>query len=462
MSPPHVMSSALLTVLCVCLCPQAVFCQYQETCTTLEGGIGTCTPTILCAPYFNLLGVAKNLTISFQLRDAQCGSHGINIMVCCPNQNEPPPETSKLLLTLNTSDDSNKDQGITQLDETCTTIEGGVGKCESLAACEPYLHLTRQAKNIPLAIQLRDAQCGSDGNDQKVCCPTSGTSTSSPTGEPSFRSLSESDYITAFPEPPDCGFSLAHFNRVVGGVNAKLGDFPWMALLGTKQGNWDAARWICGGTLISHRHVLTAAHCIKNELNVVRLGELDFERDDDGASPIDFSIKRKIKHENFDYASFTNDIGLLILGKDVEFTRLMRPICLPTREDLRSKSFVGYHPFIAGWGNVDNRGAAKSHMQVAQLPVLENSKCRRVYELRVIDERVMCAGVTGKDSCNGDSGGPLMQPNTNRTTGKIYFYQTGVVSYGHTRCGEASFPGVYSSVQHFLPWIQKHVLGSDE
>lgn len=60
-------------------------------------------------------------------------------------------------------------------------------------------------------------------------------------------------------------------------------------------------------------------------------------------------------------------------------------------------------------------GAAKSHMQVAQLPVLENSKCRRVYELRVIDERVMCAGVTGKDSCNGDSGGPLMQPNVSHS-----------------------------------------------
>nr|XP_032522493.1 uncharacterized protein LOC116773997 [Danaus plexippus plexippus] len=143
-------------------------------------------------------------------------------MICCPVANEIPRETTLPFRDLDKEYNCGEDQRNAQLDETCTTIEGGVGKCESLAACEPYLHLTRQAKNIPLAIQLRDAQCGSDGNDQKVCCPTSGTSTSSPTGEPSFRSLSESDYITAFPEPPDCGFSLAHFNRVVGGVNAKL------------------------------------------------------------------------------------------------------------------------------------------------------------------------------------------------------------------------------------------------
>ncbi|CAG9568401.1 unnamed protein product [Danaus chrysippus] len=463
MSAPDIMNSVLVTVVCVCLCLQTVLCQYQDTCTTLEGGIGTCTPAVSCAAYFDLQRQAKRLDTSFQLRDTQCKSNEYDVMICCPNERQ--RETTLPFWDFDSEYNCGEDQRNAELvftEETCTTIEGGIGKCESLAACEPYSDLTRQAKHVPLTIQLRDAQCGSHGNEQKVCCPTS-VSSSSTTEQASFRVIAESDYITDLPEPPECGLGLSFFVRVVGGAKAALGYFPWMALLGTKQENWDTARWICGGSLISHHHVLTAAHCIKNELNVVRLGELDFGRDNDSASPIDLSIKRKIKHENFDYSSFTNDIGLLILEKDVEFSEtfseLIRPICLPRTGDVNWKSLVGFNQFLAGWGNIDNRGASSSHLRYVELPVVNNSVCEKAYESRVIDERVMCVGSYLKDSCSGDSGGPLMDTIRNSTTFRLHFYQTAVVSYGYTKCGEENFPGVYSSLEYFLPWIKERVLG---
>ncbi|WP_407700718.1 trypsin-like serine protease [Streptomyces endophyticus] len=81
-------------------------------------------------------------------------------------------------------------------------------------------------------------------------------------------------------------------------------------------------------------------------------------------------------------------------------------------------------------------------------------------EAQKIDERVLCAGYKqgGKDACQGDSGGPLMQPIWSPTSHKTYFYQIGVVSYGKN-CAEANFPGVYSRVTHFIPWIEQKVLG---
>ncbi|XP_046972203.1 venom serine protease Bi-VSP-like [Vanessa cardui] len=366
--------------------------------------------------------------------------------------------------------------------ESCTTIEGGIGSCISIVTCPTYVKLLQQVRTNPAAVQvLRKAHCGFEGNNPKVCCPlnsipntppqTAAPPTTTTTVAPvtpdaaSGKSL-ESDFLLAFPAPPECGVSNASFSRVVGGIDAKLGDFPWMALLGYKDRRGSSTRWLCGGSLISSHHVLTAAHCIHNheeDLYVVRLGELDLAREDEGATPIDVLIKYKIKHEGYNAKSFTNDIGLLILQNDVQFTDLIRPICIPLSSDLRAKSFENYNPIIAGWGDTEFRGPSATHLQVLQLPVVSNDFCKKAYvdyKAQVIDERVLCAGYKkgGKDACQGDSGGPLMQPIYYPQNLTTYFFQIGVVSYGK-RCAEAGFPGVYSRVTNFVPWLQENILG---
>ncbi|XP_045538067.1 venom serine protease Bi-VSP isoform X2 [Papilio machaon] len=364
--------------------------------------------------------------------------------------------------------------------ETCQTPEGGEGSCVNVYQCEPYLKLLKDAQRTPSATQLlRKALCGFDGNNPKVCCPRPGIPTALPTQapvtqatpptteppRPSGKSLTDEDFVDAFPEPPVCGTSSAQFSKVVGGVNAKLGDFPWMALLGYLYRGGPSVDWKCGGSLITSRHVLTAAHCIHglDSLYLVRLGELDLEREDDGAVPIDVLIKKKIEHENYSRNSLTNDIGVLILQQDITFTKLIHPICIPLAPELRSNSYVNYNPLIAGWGSVSYRGPSASHLQALQLPVVSNEYCARAYSAykeQTIDERVLCAGYEsgGRDSCQGDSGGPLMQPIWNSKNFTTSMYQIGVVSYGK-QCAQAGFPGVYTRLTHFIPWVQEKVLG---
>ncbi|CAH2095577.1 unnamed protein product [Euphydryas editha] len=370
--------------------------------------------------------------------------------------------------------------------ENCRTIEGGTGSCILITSCEQYVKLLAQAKTNPAAVQvLRKAHCGFEGSNPKVCCPLASipdkppqtpppVTTLAPTSAPVTSSENASgkslisDFITEFPAPPECGVSNASFSRVVGGIDAKLGDFPWMALLGYQGRRGSDTRWLCGGSLITSHHVMTAAHCIHNhetDLYVVRLGELDLAREDDGAIPVDVLIKYKIKHEGYNPKSFTNDIGLLILQQDVQFSSLIRPICIPTNSELRAKSFENYNPIIAGWGNTEFRGPSATHLQVLQLPVVGNDFCAKAYseyKAQVIDERVLCAGYKhgGKDACQGDSGGPLMQPIYYPQNLTTYFFQIGVISYGK-RCAEAGFPGVYTRVTNFVPWLQQNVLGHD-
>lgn len=91
----------------------------------------------------------------------------------------------------------------------------------------------------------------------------------------------------------------------------------------------------------------------------------------------------------------------------------IRPICLPVNEPVRTRSFVNYQPFVAGWGRLQEGGKSSNVLQELQLPVLDNSECKEQYRKqgKLISENqfgdaVICAGVLtgGHDSCQGDSG----------------------------------------------------------
>lgn len=69
----------------------------------------------------------------------------------------------------------------------------------------------------------------------------------------------------------------------------------------------------------------------------------------------------------------------------------------------------------------------------------------------------MCAGgEEGKDSCRGDSGGPLMALFADENQ-DINWYCVGVVSFGPSPCGMKGWPGVYTRVANYVEWIIKNL-----
>lgn len=141
----------------------------------------------------------------------------------------------------------------------------------------------------------------------------------------------------------------------------------------------------------------------------------------------------------------------------------IRPICIPIDSRVRSMNFVGYTPFVAGWGRTQEGGQSSNILQEVQIPVHENEVCKEKYQKigklvsqQQFDNAVLCAGVLagGKDSCQGDSGGPLMAPQV--IDGKVVFFQIGIVSYG-IGCARPDIPGVYTRVQTFVDWIERKV-----
>ncbi|XP_037942839.1 serine protease snake-like, partial [Teleopsis dalmanni] len=118
---------------------------------------------------------------------------------------------------------------------------------------------------------------------------------------------------------------------IVNGTPAIGKEFPHMARLGYAEKNKPTS-WFCGGTLVSKKMVLTAAHCFEfdyGDVNRVRLGELDFDKTNDDAQPEDFKVARYIAHPDYDEDSAFNDIGLVELAKFVIFSEYKLPACLP-------------------------------------------------------------------------------------------------------------------------------------
>ncbi|KAF5294710.1 hypothetical protein FQA39_LY00194 [Lamprigera yunnana] len=351
----------------------------------------------------------------------------------------------------------------------CRTPNQIDGVCISIKSCTEYLDLlSKYGASSYVSNLLRQAHCGWKGNDPIVCCPQIQTKIinkekieANTVDLLTERTFSVTNDDAVLPRPPYCGVNQYVKNKVVNGVPALLGEYPWIVALGYRNTkNPSQPKWLCGGTLITNSHVLTAGHCVHNrtDLYVARLGDLDLYSDDDGATPSTIPLASTKVHELYNPTSYTNDIAILTLAHPHN-NPTVNPICLPIARQLRSNSFVGFFPFVAGWGALYFNGPSSSILQTAIIPVVTNEQCSRAFinfRTTTIDHRVLCAGYLdgGKDACQGDSGGPLMYSKPANKT--LTFYQIGVVSYGF-RCAEQGFPGVYTRVTAFIDWIEKNL-----
>ncbi|KAJ8670479.1 hypothetical protein QAD02_001738 [Eretmocerus hayati] len=235
--------------------------------------------------------------------------------------------------------------------------------------------------------------------------------------------------------------------RIVGGHPTRPGEWPWIA------GLFNAGRHICGGSLIDDRHILTAAHCVAQMSSwdvarlTVRLGDHDI-RTPLETKHIERRVLRVVRHRGFDIRTLYNDVAILTLNEPVEFSEYIRPVCLPSGSSLYS----GKTATVIGWGSLRENGPAPAQLQEVSIPIWSNAGCKQRYGSAApggIVESFLCAGEDNKDSCSGDSGGPLMV-NDGRWT------QVGIVSWG-IGCSRHQYPGVYTRVTHFLPWIYKNL-----
>ncbi|XP_032401641.1 transmembrane protease serine 5 [Xiphophorus hellerii] len=243
----------------------------------------------------------------------------------------------------------------------------------------------------------------------------------------------------------ECG-ARAKLPRIIGGVEAPLGRWPWQVSL------YYSNRHTCGGSIITSQWIVTAAHCVHNyrlpqvSSWVVYAGIVT-RSSAKIAQHAGYVVEKIIYNENYNHRSHDSDIALMKLQRPLNFSDTIRPICLPPYDyDLPG----GKQCWISGWGYTRPDGVhSPDTLKEAPVPIISTKKCNSscMYNGE-ITPRMLCAGYTeGKvDACQGDSGGPLVCQDEN------LWRLAGVVSWG-TGCAEPNHPGVYSKVAEFLDWI---------
>jgi len=236
-------------------------------------------------------------------------------------------------------------------------------------------------------------------------------------------------------------------NRIVGGSAAEAGEYPHHGFVIV---DFDGARSYCGGSLIASRFVVTAAHCVRGtggatpDAVTVILGQDRIPWGSGTVDETDFPPESRYAatataHESFDPATRPDhDVAVLHLDRVATLEQLR----FPRPGDTASWS-PGVTATTIGWG-VTESGAPSEALLEVQLPVVSDADCTAAWSSEGADfisaPRMLCAaGDQGRDSCVGDSGGPLLVPDGPR------LLLAGLVSFGANPCASGP-PGVYTEL----------------
>jgi secreted trypsin-like serine protease len=253
---------------------------------------------------------------------------------------------------------------------------------------------------------------------------------------------------------------------IVKGDIANKGEFPWQVAIYRRRGNPETKQLICGGTLISERIILTAAHCVAESKDKLRpksnltlaVGKYYRNYDDPRDAPqAQFSEVEEIfvpVEYRGTIQNYFGDIAIIVSKEVFKFSQTVQPVCVDwTKTYLEDflKSETRGLGHISGWGFTEGGQKPSDVLRSIRVPLVSHQKCRSQLEedfevFLTIDK--LCAGYrNGTSVCNGDAGGGLAFKHADNR-----FYIFGVLSVSASTDGKCDTHqyALYTDVKYYV------------
>ncbi|XP_063540040.1 collagenase-like [Cydia strobilella] len=237
-----------------------------------------------------------------------------------------------------------------------------------------------------------------------------------------------------------------HFDgaRIVGRKTANLGRYSYMAGVIITLTNERTS--ICGSSLLTNTHALTAAHCWATFFTQARfftvvLGSTTLFSGGTRVVTADVEI-----HTGYSKFTLANDIAIMRLPW-VTYSNNIRPIAIATgNEDL-----AGTWAWASGWGVTTDGGSVTTDAFLSHVlvPVISNEECADTYTTHIVRDTTICVATSGgRGPCIGDAGGPLATADNTLLIG--------VMSFIHDRGCNAG-PAGFGRISAYTAWIQSRL-----
>ncbi|XP_053668277.1 inactive CLIP domain-containing serine protease A8-like [Anopheles marshallii] len=242
---------------------------------------------------------------------------------------------------------------------------------------------------------------------------------------------------------------------------AKYAEFPWTAALFLMPFSSESNEltYLGGGALIHPKIAISAAHTLrKSYRHIARFGEWNLESDAEIYPSRDIEVEAYAVHPSY-RGSFTPDIdiAIVLLKEAVIYTEHIRPLCLPSEQDV----FVGSRCIAAGWGWDPRTGQSASIMKRMEMKVVHRRHCEMLNRRLGIsvpqEPNVMCANTAvDQNACIKEDGTPLL---CQRDDGS---YVLAGLALRQLDCEQSDDPAVFVNVANFAGWLRRMISQYEE